>query len=286
LVPKRLSLTIGSKLEHNNYTGAEAEPSARVLWSPDDRQSLWTAVSQSVRTPSRLEEGIQLIRFLAATPPTFLQIVGTRDFQPERLTGFEAGYRNSIADRLFVDVSMFHNRHEHLESFGTGVIRVETEPPPTRVFLVVPYANSIRGTSNGVEIAPDWKPARWWQLKGSYSYLQIDLTNTLASPDPFKIADMYKGSSPHHQFVVRPLLTLPKGWEIDQTYRYVSALPARLVGAYGTLDARVAWHVRRDLELSVVGRSLLQGHHLEFGHDPGPPVALTRSVYASIAWRR
>ncbi len=184
-----------------------------------------------------------------------------------------------------MDVSVFHNRHDHLESFGTGVVQVESSPPPTRVFLVVPYANTIRGTSSGIEIAPDWKPSRWWQLKGSYSYLHMDLTNTQTKPDIFKLVDMYEGSSPRHQFVVRPLLTLAKGWEIDQTYRYVSALPARLVGAYGTLDARVAWHFRREFELSVVGRSLLQGHHLEFGHDPGPPVALKRGAYISIAWR-
>ncbi len=84
LVPSRLSLTIGSKLDYNNYTGAEAQPSARILWRPTDRQSLWTAVTQSVRTPSRLEEGLRLTRLLAANPPTFLQIVGTSEFQSER----------------------------------------------------------------------------------------------------------------------------------------------------------------------------------------------------------
>ena len=52
------------------------------------------------------------------------------------------------------------------------------------------------------------------------------------------------------------------------------------------LDARVAWHARQDLELSGVGQSLLQGHHREFGHDPGPPVAIRRGVYASIVWHR
>src|SRR2546430_669384 len=32
LVPGHFSLTFGSKFEHNDYTGFEAEPSARLLW--------------------------------------------------------------------------------------------------------------------------------------------------------------------------------------------------------------------------------------------------------------
>jgi len=150
----------------------------------------------------------------------------------------------------------------------------------------VPYANTILGDSNGVEVASDWKPSGLWQVKGSYSYLRIDLRNTLAAPDPFNVVAMYEGSSPRHSVVVRPLLTLPKGWEIDQTYRYVSALSARDVRAYHTLDFRVGWRARTDVELSVAGQNLLRGRHLEFGHDPGPGVAVTRSVYASATWRR
>jgi iron complex outermembrane receptor protein len=286
LVSNKLWLTMGSKLEHNNYTGLEVQPSVRALWKPDERQSLWTAVTHAVRTPSRLEESLELIRFIAATPPTFLQIVGNSDFQSERLLGYEAGYRTAIGNQLFVDISVFHNRHDRLESLGAGTVRVATSPAPTHVLFVVPYANTIRGQSNGIEIAPDWKPTSWWQLKASYSHLGIDLRNTLAAPDPFKMVEMYEGSSPRHRVVLRPLLTLPKGWEIDQTYRYISALPSRAVDAYHALDLRLGWRARSGIELSVVGQNLLQGHHVEFGHDPGPAVAIRRSVYASATWRR
>jgi iron complex outermembrane receptor protein len=256
-----------------------------VLWKPNERQSLWTAVTHAVRTPSRLEESIELIRFIAATPPTFLQIIGNSDFQSERLLGYEAGYRRAIGNQLFVDVSVFHNQHDRLESLGAGTVRVDTLSQPARVLFVVPYANTIRGDSNGIEVASDWKPASWWQLKGSYSHLRIDLRNGLPVADAFKMVEMYEGSSPRHRVVLRPLLTLPNGWEIDQTYRYIAALPARAVRAYHALDVRVGWRARSGIELSVVGQNLLQGHHVEFGHDPGPAVGIRRSVYASATWR-
>jgi hypothetical protein len=74
--------------------------------------------------------------------------------------------------------------------------------------------------------------------------------------------------------------------EFDQTYRYVSALPAQTVASYGTVDARLGWHVTPQLELSVVGHNLLQPHHAEFGGDPGGHVGIKRSGYAKITWQQ
>ena len=51
----RLSLTVGTKLEHNNYTGFEVQPSGRLLWNRTPRESLWGSVTRAVRTPSRLD---------------------------------------------------------------------------------------------------------------------------------------------------------------------------------------------------------------------------------------
>ena len=56
IVEDRLTFTIGTKLEENPYTGLEYQPTARLIWTPDHRHSLWGAISRAVRTPSRIEE--------------------------------------------------------------------------------------------------------------------------------------------------------------------------------------------------------------------------------------
>ncbi|MBI2189549.1 MAG: hypothetical protein HYU37_20835 [Acidobacteria bacterium] len=43
-------LTLGAKVEHNSYSGTEAEPSIRANWMPTERQALWGAVTRAVRT--------------------------------------------------------------------------------------------------------------------------------------------------------------------------------------------------------------------------------------------
>ncbi|EKD40159.1 MAG: hypothetical protein ACD_75C00157G0001, partial [uncultured bacterium] len=46
LIPERLNLILGSKLEHNDFTGVEIQPNARLIWQADDRHSVWGAVSR------------------------------------------------------------------------------------------------------------------------------------------------------------------------------------------------------------------------------------------------
>jgi iron complex outermembrane receptor protein len=83
---------------------------------------------------------------------------------------------------------------------------------------------------------------------------------------------------------------LPKHFELDQTFRYSSALPAQaglpgqVVKAYSTADVRLGWRAGEGLDFSVVGQNLLQPYHYEFGGDPGPLVGIKRALYAKITW--
>jgi iron complex outermembrane recepter protein len=256
----------------------------RLLWTPTQHQSFWAAVTRAVRTPSRLDQDLQLTDFLAANPPTFLRVLGSKNFSSEQLLGFEAGYRTLVASKLYVDVAFFQNEYNDLYGFGPGAIFVEPTPTPAHVVLQVPLANALKGDTTGVEIAPEWKPVEWWGLKGSYSYLHLYVHDKPGFTDNINtVSD--NGSSPHHQFVIQSHFNFPKKFDFDVTYRYVSSLPAQLVNAYGTGDVRLGWHPVSDWELSVVGQNLLQPHHPEFGSDVDTIVGVKRSVYAKIVWR-
>jgi iron complex outermembrane receptor protein len=236
-----------------------------------------------VRTPSLLEEGLQLTGFLAASPPTYVRVVGNPNFQAERLIGYEAGYRVAMTSTFYVDLGAYHNHHDGLQSLGALSTAVEKTPPPPHILLVFPYANGVMGTSNGFEIAPDWQPLRAWQMRGSYSYLHLDLRNVPGNTDTSSVTS-YEGSSPRHQAVVRSSLAMMKGWQLDQTLRYVSALPAQSVAAYLALDARIGWQATSDLIVAVTGQNLTDGGHQEFSHASAPTVGLKRSIYLTIRW--
>jgi iron complex outermembrane recepter protein len=281
LVEDRLWLILGSKFEHNNYTGWENQPSARILLNPTPHQSVWAAVTRAVRTPSRIDEDLQLTGFVTTTPlPIFLCICDNGKFVSETLLGYEAGYRRLISKRVYVDVAVFHNKYNDLENYGSASLSIVSSPAPQHILVSVPFANGIMGSTNGGEIAPDWKATKWMNLRATYSYVSLNLEDRATHAKSSDIsAD--EDSSPHNQATAEASFRLPRGFQFSPTYRYVGAVPAQLTSAYQTMDAQMTWRFARNLELSLTGQNLVQPRHPEFG-----PIQVERGGYAQITWRR
>jgi iron complex outermembrane recepter protein len=288
IVRERLALTVGTKLEHNNFSGFDYQPSIRLLWTPTTHQSFWGAATRAVRTPSRVDQDVQFAIYVPGTtaPPIFFQIVGDPKLKAEQLIGYEAGYRTQVGRNLYVDFTAFYNNYNDLQGYGALSLAAADTPPPPHVFIVLPYVNGIEGHTVGTEIAPNWKITHWWQVRGSYSFLHMSLRDKPGFTDTGNLLSSYLGSSPSSLVGFQSLFNLPKHFELDQTYRYASALPEYSVGAYSTADLRLGWHAGEGLDFSVVGENLLQPYHYEFGGDPGPLVGIKRSIYGKITWRR
>lgn len=281
-VPDRLALTLGSKLEHNSYTGFEYEPSGRLLFTPRDDQSLWASISRAVRIPDRVDENIDVDVYLA---PVWGEIVGNRNLRAERLVAYEGGYRGLWGKRIYFTAAGFHNVYDDLIAQGAPFLGTATTPPfpPGSLLIGFQYRNGIRGTTDGFELAPEWQPLSWWRFKAAWSYLHVNLEDVPGFDYPLTLTTLH-GSSPNSQVVARSLIDLPGHFEFDQIFRYIGALPAQGVEAYETGDVRFGRHLSPGLDVSVVGQNLLQPHHEEFGISPGPNVGIKRGIYAKLVW--
>jgi len=102
-----------------------------------------------------------------------------------------------------VDIAAFYNNYNHLLSVEPGVPFSENSPGPPHTVIPFFFRNGLLGNTSGFEIAPDWTPASWWRLRGSYSYLYMDLKKNNASLDT-TTAGSIQGSSPRHQVVKSP----------------------------------------------------------------------------------
>jgi iron complex outermembrane receptor protein len=283
LMNDKLLLTAGAKLQDNNFSGFDIQPTGRILWNPNPHQSFWAAVTRAVTTPSRIEEGFRLFGGqLSVNPPLFLLVSGNPSFQSESLVGYEGGYRQLLSRNVYLDLDVFHNDYDNLQSFSV----------PTLVGndLTIFYENAIAGSSNGIEIGPSWKPRRWWNLSGSYSFVGIDLHASTPGSDISSTGSVptYEGSSPAHQIKIRSDLDLGSKFEFDQDYIYVSALPAQKVPAYQTMNARLEWKSGHGVNVSLVGQNLFQPSHFEWGTgDPTESlIGIRRSAYLKVTWRQ
>lgn len=277
LVEDRLRLTIGSKFEHNDYSGFEFQPSARLLWTPAERHTLWTSISRAVRTPSRVEHDLAITASLDPAAANFARVLGSKDFVSEKVFGYELGYRIQPTDYLFIDTAAFYNRYSDLLSLEPGASFVD---PSGNLILPFLIDNKMNAQVYGIELAADWRWVDWWRLRASYSHLQINSTKRRGSGDTVTEPST-EGSSPHNQFSLISFIDLPRDLQLDGVFRYVDNLPNKNVGRYFNLDLRLGWRPTANLELSLVGQNLLKAHHAEWSGG----TQVQRGVYSKVTWR-
>jgi iron complex outermembrane recepter protein len=282
--PDRLRLTFGAKFEHNEYSGFEAQPSGRLVWTPDTTQAVVLSVTRAVRTPSRVEHDFERTALLDPRQPLFLRLVPNDDFVPEKLVAYEAGYRVHPARRLYLTASAFFNHVTDILSTEAGQIDVEPTPPPVHRILPLVFANGLHGNTHGLEATADLRVAEWLRWTAAYSYLRVELSRDADSLDSSQ-ERRGENLSPRNQLMTQASLDLPGGWEADWLLRYVGELPTFGVPAYTTSDVRVGYRLNDRIDLSIVGRDLHHERHLEFPGGGAGNVEVQRSVFARAMWR-
>jgi len=289
LVRNRLSLTMGTKLLRTNFTGIDLQPSVRLAWTPSDRHTFWAAYTHAVRTPSDAEENFNLLGYVgpAAGLQAFARFNANPGFVPEQLNGYELGYRRLFRKNVYFDLATFYNRYHDLFSEDiTGSFFLESTPAPVHLLLPAQFGNGLRGTTEGFEIAPEWRPRSFWRLRASYSFLNMHIQRAPGSTD-VEPPQQIEGSSPKSEVMAQSEVDLSKTLQFDLRYRFITALPgvpAMFVPAYSTGDARFAWRARPELEVAVVGQNLLQPFHAEAAGDPTTLVGIIRSGYVKLTW--
>jgi iron complex outermembrane receptor protein len=286
LIKDTLRLTLGTKLEHNDYTGLEVQPTARLLWTPSDHQTIWGAVSRAVRTPSRAERDVRInaAAFPVGSRSTaIIAFFGNEDTTSEELLSFELGYRVRPASKLSLDIATFYNSYDRLMTLVPGDSFFETQPTPPHFVISRRFANALRGETFGAEVAVAWRPTHFWNLNGAYSLLQMQLHIDSASPTD----EQTEGRNPEHQFQFHSTLTLPRNFELDTSLYHVSSLVTNGVPSYTRLDARLGWRFTENVELSMAMQNLLDKQHPEFGGDLTGVLnrEVPRGAYGKITWR-
>jgi iron complex outermembrane receptor protein len=148
----KLSLTAGSKFEHNAFTGFEYELSARLAWTLTDSSTLWTAASRAARQPSRMETALNLQYPATPIAPGFAiaeEELGSPHLQAETVLDYEAGYRRMISDRVSFDIATFYSLYDHLQSLGVTAPGLAATPTGIILNLPIVYQNGRQARDYG-----------------------------------------------------------------------------------------------------------------------------------------
>lgn len=255
MVTEDLRLVIGSKFEHNDYTGFEVQPTIRMLWNINDKHSMWAAVSRAVRTPARVDEDLQINIVIPNSPQ--LSIRGNPEVNSEELIAYELGYRFNPTSNLLVDASLFYNDYDQLRSTETSF---QPFPVPT---ILNKLENQMFGYTYGLELASHWQVTEAWKLIGTYSYISTHLNITANSN--YNRFELLEHNSPTNQAGLRSLWNITDNVELDTALYYVDEVESQKLPQYTRLDLRLGWQASKNLAISLGGRNLFDSQHREFG---------------------
>ncbi len=283
LIDNKLWLTIGSRFEHNDYSGFEGQPSARILWAPHSQHRLWASVSRAVRTPSRVEKNGSVLGNVVPPQdprlplPVAITLQGNTHYRSEEIIAYEVGYRATFSKSISLDVTGFYNDYRDL--------RLPVEGVPffngTSIAQPLNLSNNLQGKTFGIEIATVWQMLDWWRWDVNYSWLhtQLDASNPRTAISPQQHASLRGALSPWQDI------------DMDFWFRYVDS--NFTVGSYGdipikpyvTFDLRTAYRPYKGIELSLTAQNLVAQKHLEYiGENQSFPTAINRGVYGKISW--
>ena len=273
---ENLLFTLGTKIEHNDYSGIEVQPSGRLSWNVTSNQTVWTAISRAVRAPSRIDRDFFAYVFVPGIPPPTL-LAGGPNFKSETVIAYELGYRIQPHAKISASISGFYNDYDNLRGLNTNAV------PPT-------IDNSVKAETYGAEVEATYQMLDWWRWRAGYTFIEEHFR---IKPGKFDSSrGLGEASDPEQQFSLRSSMDLPGNTELDARLRWVDTLHNISNGKLGTvpsyleLDVRFSWHPTDRLELSIAGQNLLHDHHPEFGFpDPNRRSEIERGVYGKVSWK-
>jgi iron complex outermembrane receptor protein len=288
LVPDRLSLTVGSKIEFNSFTGIELQPSARMMYRPTPNFAIWAGASRAARTPSGFERDAEL-RLTVELPgtannplslPIYPVLFGDPDLRAEHSTSYEAGIRTEIIEGWSLDVAVYRTVYSHvvtLDQTGQNLIFQQPIPFPVGVEALIAFANNGEAKTWGAEVALSGKIAAWWKVDVAYSHLDMKSGPTEEALSATRTV-VDQDLSPKNQLSIRNAIDLNDNFSFDSQFRHVGALEGN-VPSYNSADIRLTYRPIETVELSLIGENLLQKRRLEFNQAafPAPPGYISRT---------
>ncbi len=277
-----LRLTVGTKLEHNDFTGFEVQPTLRLAYL-FGKNTVWGAITRTVQTRSRVDDLIYNMEPEDSPPVVY---GGDPDSEAESVISYELGYRTEFLGKGSLDLAGFYNEHENQRDFL----------PFFPVDGAIPYVGTDDGEAQtwGVELAMNWVAFDWWTLGGTYTYQKVEkeipeVDGALYIPGLTPMpgdTDYSEYNYPAHQLGLNSKMNLPLNLQFDSFVYYTDEIPNQFADSRWRVDLRLGWTPTENFDLSLVGQNLLYDEELEWSGDLGFGGGSLpgRGAYLKLTW--
>jgi len=294
VIPKHFRVTLGSKFEHNVYSGFEIQPNLRLLFIPHQKMTFWAAVSRAVRTPARAERGGYYIADVMMTDQSdqlketliVVRMQGNPDFRPETLVAYEMGWRWSVSNTIYLDAATFYNRYNHIFSGFIENPYFETNIEPNHFVMPLLTDNRVAGHGFGFEMLSEIKFSRLWHLNMIYSFTKLDMHLIQGSTDT-GTPENYEGQCPLHMGGIQSKINVSASMDFSLNLHYMDSVWELSIPEYWNMDMQFRWKPFKCCRIALVGHNLLHDRVLEFKPelDYTQYTCSQRGIYTNVEFR-
>lgn len=290
LIPESLILTTGVKMEHNEYTGAEWQPTVRLAWHPAPGYAVWSAVSRAVRIPSRINNDLNLD--VTAIPPneqiplpTLVELTSNRNLQSESVVTYEIGARAPLAKTISLDTALFFADYTDLQTYDVGTAEVAVRDGVPVAVQPLIEGNKGRASVYGIENVIEWSPQNDARIQMWHAFQIVEAQLSEGSTDMF--LETEENNYPSHQIGLRGQFDLPWNLEFNPFVRFVDSMSSVDAPSYWEADMQLAWKAQQNLRLALNLTNTFHDNHNEYRTEiPSRTVTkLERALFLGIVYR-
>lgn len=302
LIPRELNISLGNRSEHNDFTGWEHQPIARLMWKPTDNHVMWSTVSQAIRVPSLLEQngttvlsgqrvGDQVTTGNPAIDNLYipLSLKGSEDIDAETTISGELGYRY-LKENWNFDVTFFQTKSKNALALEATFNPLTIEQvialnDPIAIAIALQnttidynFVSNAELKTNGSEFVLGWQPNHDFKAEIGYNFTSYE----------YQLADSTKTavgqSSDLSQLFLKSSVSINRNHYLFALYRLEDG-NAYKTSNYGSLDLSWSWLFNPTIAFTLTGNNLLAGEHLEYkntGETYTVPTYIEQSIVARI----
>lgn len=195
-----LTVSAAARLDKNQNFNLLFSPAASVVWKPSENNYLRVSFSSAIRNPTLSDQYLNLKvgpAQLVGNLNGFDSLITIESFniwrndrsadliyrnidpiQPEKVKTFEVGYRTTLFEKLYVDVSVFLNRYTDFIGYQIGMDIPFSKPfnipqfNRIKVFRVAANSDEVV-TSRGAAIGLNYYFGKYYAVNGNYSYNEL-----------------------------------------------------------------------------------------------------------------
>lgn len=313
--------SLAARLDKNQNFDFLFSPAGSIVWKPSENNYFRASFSSAIRNPTLSDQYLDLdvgpARLLGningfdslilldnfnkyrKNPQTPFVDKSIAPIRPERVRTFEVGYRTTLFEKLFVDVSYYYNIYNDFIGYQIGV-KIPTKKEPffdgsldsfvnrqftsLEVFRIAANSDKIVN-SQGFAIGLNYYFSKYYSLNGNYSYNNLvtniddDIIPAFNTP-----RNKYNIGISGRDIPISGINTL--GFNVN--YKWIEGFIFEgspqftgLVPTYDLVDAQVNYTLpKQNLTVKVGASNLL--NNLQFQTYGGPRIG--RMAYLTVTY--